>query len=67
MVVNKNTKGLIVIENIRANKMDFANDMFKNFTAEFNIGFLLFDCDPARSNPIDQIFLYNIVFTLCIM
>jgi hypothetical protein len=42
MVVNKNTKGLIVIENIRANKMDFANDMFKNFTAEVNIGFLLF-------------------------
>jgi len=67
MMVNKTTINLFVIENIRANKMDFANDMFKNFTAEFNICFLLFDCNPARSNPIDLIFLYNIVFTLCIM
>ena len=67
MVVNKNTKGLIVIENIRANNPSVANDTFKNFTAEFNICFLLFDYNPAGSNPIDLIFLYNIVFTLCIM
>jgi hypothetical protein len=67
MVVNKNTINLFVIENIRVNSPGFANDTFKNFTTEFNIGILLFDYNPAGFNSIDLIFLYNIYFTPCII
>ena len=48
MIVNETTKNLIVIENIRVNKLRFANAKSKKFTTEFNIDALLFDCNPVR-------------------